>query len=155
MRTSPTLPAKSVAPLTLALKPSRRLSCTVGLGYGLAALATLANPLPWGMRVPALAAVLAGAALAWRPLCRVPPVSQLRVDENGEWKLWTAAGDELRATLLPSTVATPWLLVLHFRDESGRFRALPLLPDSLEPGGFRRLLVRLRTLSGSVAAGKA
>lgn len=146
------MPAKSVAPLTLAVKPSRRLSGAVGLVHGLAALASLANPLPWWMRALALAAVLTGAALAWRPLCRVPPVSRLRVGETGEWKLWTAAGDEIRLILLPGSVAVAGLILLHFRDEAGRFRAVPLLPDSLDADGFRQLRVRLRALSGSLAA---
>lgn len=119
----------------------------MGVCYGLAALASIANSLAWWLRALALATILTGAAMAWQRLWRIPPVTQLRIGETGAWKLWTATGDEIPADILPSTIVVPWLILLHFRDENRRFHAVPLMPDSLETDGFRRLTVRLRTLS--------
>lgn len=149
---------KSVAPLTLALKPSRRLRGAVAGCYVLAAVASLANALPWWWRGLLFAAVLLGGVRAW---CRLsgwalpggwiagwehPPVTQLRIGETGAWQLWAGDGEAIGATLLPSSIAVSWFILLHLRDENGRFRAVPIMPDSLEADGFRRLAVRLRIL---------
>ncbi|WP_054773658.1 protein YgfX [Methylogaea oryzae] len=91
--------------------------------------------------------MLVGAALT-----PTASVTRLRVGENGGWTLWRADQEETGLTLLPSTVATSWLILLHFRDGAGRFRAVPLLPDSLPPDGFRRLTVRLRIAPPGEAA---
>ncbi|BBL71205.1 hypothetical protein MoryE10_18110 [Methylogaea oryzae] len=119
----------------------------MGLLYGLSVFAVVASPLPWWLRAFVAAAVLVGAALT-----PTASVTRLRVGENGGWTLWRADQEETGLTLLPSTVATSWLILLHFRDGAGRFRAVPLLPDSLPPDGFRRLTVRLRIAPPGEAA---
>lgn len=78
----------------------------------------------------------------WKPLV----VTRLRVDAADAWRLWTMTDDEIPVTLLPGSINTSWLILLHFRDEDGRFYAVPVLPDSLEAGDFRRLTVRLRII---------
>lgn len=136
--------AKSIAPVNLPLKPSRRLLGVLAALHGLAALASLAAALPLWARALALATVSAGAALVWRRLWRNPLAKHLRVDETGEWLLWTREGRALRLVLLPGSIAVPWLILLRFRDENGRFLALPILPDSAPAEDFRRLAVWLR-----------
>lgn len=156
MRSLPRLSSKSAPPLTLTLKPSRRLLGAVGGCYALAAAASLANALPWEWRGLMLALVLVGAWLsrhgstvrtpitAARPCCNPVTIARLRVDGADAWQLWTLAGQEIPVTLSPGSINLPWLILLHFRGEDGRFLAVPILPDSLAPHDFRRLTVRLR-----------
>lgn len=77
----------------------------------------------------------------------------LRVDETGEWRLWTGEGQALRVVLLPGSIAVPWLILLRFRDENSRFLALPILPDSVPADDFRRLAVWLRISGGKPFGG--
>lgn len=139
---------RSAPPLTLTLKLSRRLAWALSVGYGLAAVACIANPLAWWLRALALMAVSIGAVISFRQhIGAASRITQLRISETGEWTLWTAGGDEAFLTLSPSSIVTPWLILLHFRDENRRFRAVTVMPDSLEADGFRRLTVRLRSLT--------
>lgn len=135
---------KSITPVNLPLKPSRRLLWVCAALHGLAALACLAAALPFWARALALAALLAGALLVWRRVWLKPLAKHLRVDETGEWRLWTGQGQTMRLVLLPGSIAVPWLILLRFRDENGRFLALPILPDSVPAEDFRRLAVWLR-----------
>ncbi|TAN52395.1 MAG: hypothetical protein EPN21_04150 [Methylococcaceae bacterium] len=153
--------SKSAPPLALALKPSRRLLGAVGGCYALAAAASLANALPWEWRGLMLILVLAGARLsrhgltgrismkAALPGCNPITIARLRVDGADAWQLWTLAGQEIPVTLLPGSINLPWLILLHFRGDDGRFYAVPILPDSLGAHDFRRLAVRLRNVKFS------
>lgn len=140
---------KSVASLTLNIEPSRRLACLVGICHGLAAIAVLASPLPWWGYVLVMPWVLVSGVVYWRRNRHGAFPRRIRIDAAGQWKLWLPSDDEAEAglTLLPGSIVVPWLLLLHFRLQNGRFYALPLMPDSLEPDGFRKLMVRLRTLA--------
>jgi hypothetical protein len=113
--------------------------------HGLAAFAALANGLPvWGKAV-ALALVLLSA---WQHLQRAnSPVTVVTVDAEGKWRLTRNSGREIEADLLPATVVTRALVLLHLRDATGRFHALLVLPDSLDAESYRRLCARLRAWS--------
>jgi len=65
---------------------------------------------------------------------------------DGEWMLFTAAGDELAAQLKTSSYVQPWFVVLNFSISRFGRRSLILLPDAVDPELLRQLRVRLRLL---------
>jgi hypothetical protein len=111
--------------------------------HGLAALAALTNGLPvWG-KIAALAVVGLSAGHHLRK-DKHSPIAYLNADAKQNWRLGLASGGEIEACLLPGTVVTRGLIVLHFRDTTGRFHALPVLADSVDRETYRRLCVCLR-----------
>jgi hypothetical protein len=110
--------------------------------HGLAALAALANGLVlWG-KIAALAVVGVSARHQLRK-ARQPPVSRVAVDAEQQWQVTLVSGQEVEARLLPGTVVTRWLTVLHLRDTAGRFHALTVGRDGVDREIYRRLCVRL------------
>lgn len=70
--------------------------------------------------------------------------ARLAHESDGSW-LWHRDDDTVaQVRILPETLLTPWLVVLHLREESGRRHAAILLGDSLPPDQFRALRVALR-----------
>ena len=63
---------------------------------------------------------------------------------DGRWRLETGDG-RIHRGQLTGGYAHPQLLILNFRLESGRHRALMLLPDAADPEALRELRVWLRT----------
>ncbi len=125
----------------LECKPSRRLGLWLAglLALVLAAIAFAA--LPPAMRLALGAATLALGAWGWRRAARPPPLrifadgSLQSLDDTGEWRTLEVQGDSF---------VSPALVVLRYRLEGGKVRALTLLPDSLPAGDWRRLRVSLR-----------
>ncbi len=117
----------------------------VGHALGAASLATV----QWAV---ALACVLAGAAVLCSP---APGRNVRRIDISGLGQLRLTVQQGLgpqgaRAAvvrLLPGSTVWPGLLLLRLRGEDGRLWALVLLPDSVEPGQFRRLAVAIRDVA--------
>jgi len=65
-------------------------------------------------------------------------------DDEGNWKLITAERKSIEAELLPSSFVFPRMLVLHFMSTGRKKYSTVLMPDSIDPGLFRKLLLRLR-----------
>lgn len=141
--------SQASAPLSIFPEPSSRLRrFLVGL-HGLAALAALVNGLPpWG-KLAALIGVGCSARHHLRNAAH-PPIAYLNVDAEQNWRLGLAGGNEIEARLLFTTVVSRWLIVLHFRDGAGCFHAVPVFPDGIDRGIYRKLCARLR---GSVPGG--
>ncbi|MGR9106554.1 MAG: protein YgfX [Gammaproteobacteria bacterium] len=69
----------------------------------------------------------------------------------GEQEGWTfriGDGPMVHATLLPSSVATRWLVVLHFKTEKNRFQSFVLFADTLDAEDYRRLRMILTITGG-------
>ena len=79
-------------------------------------------------------------------------ITSVEWDSDGEWTLFTAAGDELAAQLKASSYVHPWFVVLNFSISRFGRRSLILLPDAVDPELLRRLRVRLRLLGDLDAA---
>ncbi|MDO8940100.1 MAG: hypothetical protein Q7U98_13160 [Methylicorpusculum sp.] len=62
-------------------------------------------------------------------------------DANG-WQIDVGSGFEL-IQICPSTVITPWLIVLHY-SLANRKHYVPIFCDALETADFRKLLVLLK-----------
>ena len=96
--------------------------------------------------------VLASLGGLWRPEAtrRGEAVVEAELDGGGQWSLGLADGQRLAATLEPTSLVHPRLLILHFR--SGRLRRHHLLlpGDALDREVARLLRMRLRTRYPSV-----
>ena len=66
-------------------------------------------------------------------------------EQDGVWSLTSRSGRAMHATLLPSTLVTPYLVVLNFRlAHFWQRRSVVLLSDNCDAVSLRRLRVRLR-----------
>lgn len=131
----------SVTPLYLEPQPSRRLLRVLLWSHLASAglLIGLALHFFW----PALLLPLLWFSHHFSRRRVLQPVRLAR-ESDGGW-LWHRDDDTVAPVrLLPETLLTPWLVVLHLREESGRRHAAVLLGDSLPPDQFRALRVALR-----------
>jgi toxin CptA len=73
-------------------------------------------------------------------------------DGGDEWQLQMDQGETINASLLGSSLVTPWLIILNFKTETSR-RMLPviIMTDALDSPSFRRLTSKLRRVSVGAA----
>ncbi len=112
-------------------------------------------PLEFGLQLLILLAVTVSLIQAFRTHLFCSSSAAIRSVEwscDGEWRLFTATGDELAAQLKASSYLQPWLVVLNFSTSRFGRRSLILLPDAIDPELLRRLRVRLRLLGDLDAA---
>jgi len=103
--------------------------------------AGLLSALPAPVAVPACALLLALLCYEWRA---IRPPRRIRRAATGDW--WLDGSGPF--SLQPSTMVTPWLVVLVLHGPFG-VRRLPLLPDSLPSHQWRWLRARLRVDGGT------
>ena len=116
--------AQSLALFTLLLVDIARWACVAGM------LLCAAHAL-WVLPRH----VLLSSASAWRGL---------RHDDEG-WQLRRDGGDWLPVTLLPDSIALPWLVIVRFRlPGQYRVRSLCIPADSMPRDTHRRLRVCLK-----------
>ncbi|MCX7147823.1 MAG: hypothetical protein NTY05_00200 [Rhodocyclales bacterium] len=130
---------KPAAPLSISIKPSRRLLLIQSLAHVAAAGAVLAATLPSWLAVALL--ILTGASLA--RLRQALPVAALVLNGDGGLETVGADGTASEAVVHPHTFVLSFLVVLLYRQE-GRLRSLTLLSDSLAAEDFRQLRLWLR-----------
>ena len=126
--------------------PSRILLIGGGVSHVLAGAAVLVSSVPLGIKVGWIAGI--ALALAWfvRRYGHRDGHGFMACIElvDGRWRLETGDG-RFHRVQLTSGYAHPQLLILNFRLENGRSRALTLLPDAADPDALRKLRVWLRT----------
>ena len=128
-----------VAPLSVSLKPSRRLLVIQSAAHVLAVAAVLASAVPsW---LAAVLLLMIGASLA--RLRRTLPVGHLVLHGDGRLETVGADGTVSEALVHPHTLVLSFLVVLLYRQQ-GRANAVTLLGDSLAPEDFRQLRLWLR-----------
>lgn len=122
------------------------------LGAGAALGAGLAQPfwLPW---LGAGACLLAGTLLLCAPAA-LPKVRRIDISGLGQLRLTVQQGIGANAAtaapmrLWPGSTVWPGLMVLRLRGDDGADMRIALLPDSVEPGQFRRVSVAIRDIAG-------
>jgi len=130
---------KPVAPLSVSIRPSRRLLLIQLAAHVVAAGAALAAALPsW---LAAILLILIGASLA--RLRGMSPVATLVLRGDGRLEKVGADGTATEVIVHPHTLVLSFLVVLLYR-EQGRLRSLTLLADSLAAEDFRQLRLWLR-----------
>ena len=127
------------APLTILLKPSRRLLAIQLAVHGIAAASVLLSSIPGWMA--ALTLVLVGYSLARLRGASFPVRLILR--DQGQFETVGADDTVTEALVHPQTVVMAALIVLLYRQE-GRVRSLTLAGDSLSPEDARQLRLWLR-----------
>jgi len=130
---------KQVAPLSVSIRPSRRLLLIQLAAHVVAVGAVLAAALPsW---LAAVLLLLIGASLA--RLRAASPVATLVLRGDGRLETVGADGTATEAIVHPHTLVLSFLVVLLYRQEE-RLRSLTLLGDSLAAEDFRQLRLWLR-----------
>lgn len=125
-------------PLELTLRPSRVQTLVLSTGLILAAAAILLASLPLPIKgVLLLMTCFAG----WRALQKSPIVA-LNISQSGEVSVQMSQ-DWLNTKIIGQPVATPWLIYLRLKLESGDKRSLHLWTDSADASQLRRLRVWL------------
>lgn len=131
-------------PLLIEPRFSGRLAAFVVLTHAAAGTAVLALPGAWRLLVLAVAASLA-YQLTVEVLRRAPwSIRSVLWQSDGTWRITLSSGQELEATLSPSTFVSVPLIVLNLRLGRLRHRSLPLFLDALDTEQLRRLRQRLR-----------
>ncbi|KAF0165008.1 MAG: hypothetical protein FD157_1689 [Rhodocyclaceae bacterium] len=130
---------KPVAPLSVSIRPSRRLLLIQLTAHVVAAGAVLAATVPsW---LAAVLLLLIGASLA--RLRAVSPVASLVLRGDGRLETVGADGTATEVVVHPHTFVLSFLVVLLYRQQ-GRLRSLTLLADSLAAEDYRQLRLWLR-----------
>jgi len=130
---------KQVAPLSVSIRPSRRLLLIQSAAHVVAAVAVLAAILPaW---LAAVLLILIGASLARQRA--TPPVATLILRGDGRLETVGADGTATEVVVHPHTLVLSFLVVLLYRQQ-GRLRSLTLLADSLAAEDYRQLRLWLR-----------
>jgi len=130
--------------LHLVIKPSAAHRYWQYGVHALALVACIANGLPAVVQ-GLLMVVIAGVWYRSHRQCRNAPY-HLRHHSLQGWSL-SRDGEVYHAiVLLPTTMASAWLMTLHYRraERSHAFESMMILRNDLHPDDFRRLYVRLR-----------
>ncbi len=131
-------------PVTVVIKPSRRLRVALVFVHALAAFALAVAAIP---PVAALAGVLL-IATSLVGACRLPPPLVYRLGDDGALDRLDADGEPSRLEILPGGWVVGWLAAIRVREAGGRDRrrmtTLLVLSDSLAPSAFRALRLWLR-----------
>ena len=136
---------KPVAPLSVSIKPSRRLLLILSVAHGAAIAAVLASTEPSWLAAVLLLSI--GASLARQR--RILPGENLVLHGDGRLEAVAADGTPSEGLVHPHTLVLSFLVVLLYRRD-GRLRSLTLLDDSLAAEDFRQLRLWLRWRSTAV-----
>lgn len=113
--------------------------------HSLAGFASLANGLILTYKLIALLTVGYSLFFYLRRYHFQFQTSRLRHNENSDWSIaMTKNGDFQDLEILPSSVVTSWLIVLHFRLENCKQHSLVIFNDALNNQDYRRLMVALK-----------
>lgn len=78
---------------------------------------------------------------------RTFPTAVVGLEWNAQGNFWSLAqanAEEKNAWLLPSSLVTPFMILLKFKDENQSKKSVIVLPDNIGSTDFRRLSVYLR-----------
>ncbi len=139
------LPEKSVLCPYLAPKPSRSLiAYLLGL-HAAALLAAWLNPLSVWLKLPISLCVLMSLWLTYNTQANSPEIAGLQLKPDDTWLLRFSKGGDVEASLLGSSIANPWFVLLYFKADSKQFSLL-MPRDSLANEDYRKLLVALKVI---------
>jgi hypothetical protein len=136
---------RTLFPLLIRPRLSRRLAAVLTLAHALAVLAAAHAPSPAVALVLCALVLLHGVETIRLHVLRRGPraVRELKHDGRGGWWLTTGDGERRAVTLADTQIVTPPLVVVGVRAGSRRWW-LPLATDGEETETLRRLRVVLR-----------
>lgn len=140
-------------PIHINFKPSKLLSALIiSASLGASCILLLVD-LTWLVKLLSVLTILVMAVyyVLFRGLLLLPwSYVVLTVDVKNQLKLIRRDGIYLKANVLPGSVVTPYLTIVHFSDEDATLLArwfgqhLVILPDTLGAEPYRQLRVWLR-----------
>jgi hypothetical protein len=130
-------------PLELLIRPSRLIATLLVTLHLLALAACAPLPLPFLWRAVLVLSIL-GAFVNNGLLYLKRTPKRLHWSPEEGWTLTARDDTDHPVELLPEVYLSPWLVVIHFRDERAKRRTVMLAQDSVRAEGFRRLKVLLR-----------
>jgi toxin CptA len=130
---------KSIAPLSLPIKTSRRLLLLQSLAHIVAAAAVMSSAIQSGLA----AFLLLLVGYSWLRVRCGSPVTGLILRGDGTIETIGSDGAVAGAVLHHHTLVLSYLVVLLYR-QNDRLRALTLLGDNLSADDFRQLRLWLR-----------
>jgi hypothetical protein len=135
------LTRKHESPLSVELRPSRRLKQLLAVMHLLALAASIANALPVIVKV----ALVIGIGLHFfLALTRLKSEHYaIRHSETSGWEI-ASENDFKPVQILNSTVITLFAIFLHF-DKNAHKQSVLIVNDALSEDDYRRLIVRLKT----------
>ncbi|MGR8941512.1 MAG: protein YgfX [Gammaproteobacteria bacterium] len=124
-------------PVQFALEPSGRLKTALIAAHGLALSAA------WFSAAPLAGKVLLGLVIPVHLFLAVKnhhrQHHRIRYSTASGWNI-----DGEAVSILPSTVATPYAIWLHYQTLASAKKALLIVHDALPDAEFRRLIVKLK-----------
>ena len=127
-------------PLELELSPSKQQRKLLLFINALAAISILLLPWHFLLRLVFLVSVL---LLSYFLRYKTSACKRIVWQSGNHWLL-TTRNITNNAVLLPETLASPLLVILLFRLETGSKQSVLIWPDSVQADVFRRLRVRLK-----------
>ncbi len=111
--------------------------------HALAILSVMLNSLAWIYKVILIALLLMSL---WDCLKQDIGRKDFSVRFNPllGWEIARSGNDFCAATLLKSTVITPYLIILHFKMLDNRKHAALIVKDAMTKNEYRQLLVKLK-----------
>lgn len=140
-------------PIHINFKPSKILSALIICASIAAGCILLLVDLSWTVKLLSVLAILVAAiyVVLFRGLLLLPSsYLVLSVDVKNQLKLIRKDGKHLKVSVLPDSVVTPYLTMIHFSGDDATLLArwfgqyLIILPDALDADGYRQLRVWLR-----------
>jgi hypothetical protein len=138
-------------PLSIAIRPSRRLVVVMAFSHALALISLATLMLPLLVRFGLGIAVLVSLLLVLHNL-RSQPVIRLFLGAKGELEIEQKVGARETAEILPETTLFPWMILLAWRND-GKRHVRVLLADSFDGDDLRRLRVWLGWRAKMVVGG--
>ena len=132
--------------LRISPEPSRLFAGFLTLAHILALIGALITAVPMPVRGALVVAILGSWCFYWHK-ARVEGTSNRALILYGEqegWRYQIGTKPLVKTDLLASSIATRWIVILHFRTAQNRFQTFVILPDSLDPSNHRRLRMILR-----------
>lgn len=135
---------KSAAAQVFNINKSPLLLRLLVIIHSLAAVAGLANALPWLYKIITLIAVACSLLFYLRRYHLQFEPCSIKCHANSAWSVAYQGGDFQTMQILLSSLVTTWLIVLHYRLENGKRDSLLILNDALSETDYRALAVALK-----------
>lgn len=129
-------------------KRSRLYLGLIGISHGIAALGSIANNLPllWRIIILVIVAISYRITLKNYLFNTSKPTLVIAHNDSEGWSLQAVDSPLQYVGLLPSSVTTRIVTLLHFEMDNRQQRTIPIFKDSLDKECYRKLRVLLKVL---------
>ncbi len=131
-------------PLQVQVKPSRLLKqALLGL-HCLAVFASWMSAVPLAAKAILTILVIYNGQKVYKGETRFDKTLWLNYSTGEGWQIAGQDLDFQTITILPSTVVTPWLTIIHYQTTEKPRLSLVVSKDALTPENYRQLIVKLK-----------